>query len=90
MIKNKYFEKINDLLTEKKVFLVDGNENFDKYYQNCNIYLSLSKREGLSQSMIKSMHNSNIIISLNVAGCRNLIQNNINGFLIDEKDLEKK
>ena len=88
--KNKYFEKINDLLTEKKVFLVDGNENFDKYYQNCNIYLSLSKREGLSQSMIKSMHNSNIIISLNVAGCRNLIQNNINGFLIDEKDLEKK
>ena len=40
--------------------------------------------------MIKSMHNSNIIISLNVAGCRNLIQNNINGFLIDEKDLEKK
>ena len=37
--KNKYFEKINDLLTEKKVFLVDGNENFDKYYQKIVIFI---------------------------------------------------
>ena len=86
--KNKYYREINQLLKKKRIKIIDGNQSFESYYQSCNIYLSLSKREGLSQSMIQSMHYSNLIISLNVAGCRGLIEDNKNGFLLKNHDIK--
>jgi len=86
--KNMYYNAINQLLKKKRITIINGNQDFENYYENCNIYLSLSKREGLSQSMIKSMHYSNLIISLDVVGCRKLIANKKNGFLLKNHDIK--
>lgn len=85
-------EKIKDIIAKYKlnqhVILfpwLDRNEAL-AILKKAKLYLSTSLYEGLPISIIEAMALGIPTIAFNVDGNRDLIKNNINGFLIDNKD----
>lgn len=67
------------------------NVDVYKYLAKNNIYILMSKNEGLPISIIEAMRASMMVISTNVSGIPELIDHGYNGFLLEpsENDLVK-
>lgn len=65
-------------------FIAPTNE-VANYYKNADIYILPSLFEGLSLSLIEAMASGCAIIASNVGGNSELIENYVNGYLIDNK-----
>ena len=59
------------------------NSRVRKYLSNSNIFILTSRNEGLPISIIEAMRDSLAIISTNISGIPELIENKHNGLLID-------
>ena len=63
------------------------------YIQKCHIYVLPSYHEGMPRTVLEAMSMGRPIITTNVPGCSDTVENNKNGFIIDSKDsnqLEEK
>jgi len=59
------------------------------FLQQSNLVLLFSKREGLPNVIIEAMGTGSVIIATNVGGIPEIINNNVNGFLIPYGDVDK-
>ena len=63
------------------------------YIQKCHIYVLPSYHEGMPRTVLEAMSMGRPIITTDVPGCRDTVENNKNGFIINSKNsnqLEEK
>ena len=77
---------INQLGLNSKISILDGRVDLSEYYQKANIYLSTSKHEGMSNTIMEAMTYSLPVVSTNSGDSSYLIENEFNGFICDVGD----
>ena len=72
---------------DKKNYIIffDETDDVRQFLSSADCFVLPSYREGLSRSILESMAMSLPVITTNVPGCRQLVQNDINGFLCEPK-----
>ena len=63
-------------------------QNVPEVLSNTKYLLLTSFHEGLPYSVLEAMASGCIVIANNIAGITNLIQHEVNGFLVDDNSLE--
>ena len=74
---------------ETPVELVDYTDNVLNFYRACDIFVLPSYREGLPRSVLEAMAVGRAIITTNVPGCRETVENNRNGILVEPRSVNK-
>ena len=91
-IKNEHSKsiqiKINQYkrLMGDKLIITGEVKNVEDYLKLFSVFCLPSYREGLPRSIIEAMSMKLPVITTNIRGCRELIKNNINGFIIPIKN----
>lgn len=71
----------------KKAMLADGHyvpiDKMPQFYNDIDVYLCASSSEGFSLSVLEASSCGRPIISTKVGGCEDLIEEGVNGFLVD-------
>ena len=87
---NKKFNlAFNRYIKLSKINYVRSSNKISKYIENSSFIVLPSYREGLSKVLTESICVGRPIITTDVPGCRELVKNNINGFLIKKKSSEE-
>ena len=98
MLLGKYETAMQDALSKEYVqkFIDDGIvERFEEtddvrpYYAQCSVYVLPSYREGTPRTVLEAMAMGRPIITTDANGCRETVQDSVNGFLVPVKDIEK-
>lgn len=58
------------------------------YLNRCSVYVLPSYHEGTPKSVLEAMAVGRPIITTNAPGCRETVQDGVNGFLVEVKDVE--
>lgn len=93
IIGEKYYKNsFNDLfynkIQETNISYINFSTNINKYIRNATCIVLPSYREGLSKVLLESLAVGRPIITSNVPGCRELVKENKNGFIVNVKDSE--
>jgi len=87
------YEALKQLIKDKKlensVLMVGYRSDIEKFVNACDIVVSASKREGLPFNIIEAMICKKPVVASNNRGHRELVENNINGFVFEQGDIEK-
>ncbi|GEC79212.1 glycosyltransferase [Flavobacterium aquatile] len=86
-------ELLNRLKLENEIEFVGFQEDTQKYYLNSDVYILNSFSEGFSNSLLEAMYLKRMCITTNVGAATEMIQNDINGWIIqvnDENELYQK
>lgn len=98
MLLGKYETNMQDALPKEYVqkFIEDGIvERFEEtddvrpYYAQCSVYVLPSYREGTPRTVLEAMAMGRPIITTDANGCRETVQDTVNGFLVPIKDIKK-
>lgn len=82
--KNKIISKVQDYSLESSVELVDATKEINKYYRNSRIFAFTSRMEGFGMVLLEAMSFGNACISFDCpSGPRDIIKNEVNGYLIE-------
>ncbi len=87
-LKNKLTKKIKELNLENNILLLGIREDIRELTSISDIYITTSIREGLSKSIMEAMSMEKPIISYNIRGIRELIEDGNNGFLVPFKNID--
>lgn len=84
----KLYKKIHDLKLENNVFLLGEIENhlLVNYYNGCNVFILPSLSEGIPVAVMEAMAMELPVITSNITGLPEIIEDGINGYLIPPKD----
>jgi len=63
-------------------------EEVIQHIEQCSIFVLPSYREGLSRSLIEAAAKGKAIITSDTPGCREVVKNGVNGFLVPTKDVD--
>jgi len=85
-------ERIIESEKLKNVYLIPFSNEIEKYYKISDIFVLLSKNEGLSNSLLEAQSCGVPAIVTEISGSEDIIRDNYNGFLIrpDSNSLEDK
>ena len=88
ILKNELEKKISDNnLSNEIIFLgKKSREEIPDYLSAADIFLNASHFEGAPLSIIEALHKGLIVISTDVSGINNIIQNKLNGMLFEKND----
>jgi glycosyltransferase involved in cell wall biosynthesis len=95
----EYRKKLDELIKELRLKNVKFGEAVFalnekiRVYNNAEVFVLPSKREGMPQSLIEAMACGNIAIASDIIACREIVKNGKNGFLFkqgDENDLAER
>jgi len=84
--KGKYQEIVNKLCLNNRIHFLGYRNDIDKLLQISDLEISSSKREGLGLNLIEAMYMKLPIIATINRGHKELIINDINGYLINNKE----
>jgi glycosyltransferase involved in cell wall biosynthesis len=74
-------------ISEKFIFL--GHlDDMETFYSGLDLYLNTSMHEGIPMSVLEAMANGVPVIAANTGGLREIIEDQKNGFLINERNTE--
>lgn len=79
-------EELEDWLRLSQIHYLGKVDNMKKVYEQVDIMVLPSYREGLSKSLIEACAMSLPIITTNVPGCKDVVEDGYNGFLCEPKD----
>lgn len=91
-IKNEHSKSIQKKINKykrlmgSKLIITGEVKNVEDYLKLFSVFCLPSYREGLPRSIIEAMSMKLPVITTNVRGCRELIKNNINGFVVPIKN----
>lgn len=81
--------KISEFGLEDKIFLCGWRDSMEKEYQNAAMYVMTSLQEGLPMVLLEAKANKLPLISFDIeTGPDEIIQDGINGFLIEAYNIE--
>ena len=75
--------RLNNLSDNVSMLGSIDNSKVRKYLSNSNIFILMSRNEGLPISIIEAMREGLAVISTDTSGIPELVENNYNGLLID-------
>jgi len=67
---------------------IGKTDKIKDFFKICDVIVLPSYREGLSRLLIEAASASKPIITTNVAGCKDIVENGVNGFLCEVKNSE--
>lgn len=83
--KNKFISELNKYESNRvKVF--DYKNNLLNYQKNCFLYLHITDLDAMPRSILECMSFRKPVVASNKFGIKEIISNNINGFLINNKN----
>ena len=85
----KILRKIKKMNLESKVILTGMVDNVQDYLICSDIYVLSSFREGISRSMLEAMSCKIPVISTNIRGSREVIENYENGILYEKSNIKE-
>jgi len=85
--KNKFNSHFFSLLKKSNIKYHGYKENILEYIKRSSCIVLPSYREGLSRFLLEGLSLGKPIITTNVPGCKQLVKNNKNGFLVNSKDV---
>ena len=77
---------ISEWVDEGLITYLGFTDKTVKYYQDADCIVLPSYREGMPKSLLEAMAVGKPIITTNVAGCRDLVENGENGLLCEPKN----
>lgn len=77
-----------ELGISSKVNFAGYDKNIQKYFDKTDFYISPSQIEGLPFNILEAMRAGSIVLSADVKGCNDIIEDNVNGFLYPFDDIE--
>ncbi len=83
-LKEKFIKKICENKLENYFFLRGWSEKVEEDIRNFDVALMVSKWEGFGLVVCEYMATLKPVIAVNVGGVKNIIENNINGIMINE------
>ena len=86
-------KEFNSYLLEGGIKHFEHTDNIIDVYKKMDIIVLPSYREGMSRTLLEAASMKMPIITTNVPGCREVVRDGVNGFLVkpkDEKDLIEK
>jgi glycosyltransferase involved in cell wall biosynthesis len=81
-------EKLNSLTDDKYLIWKGHQENVKEIYESADIVCLPSYREGLPKSLVEAMAVGCPIITTDAIGCRECVDDGVNGFLVPVGDYE--
>ena len=79
-------EQINNWKKEGIVDILGFKEDMVKHFQGCSIVCLPSYREGLPKALLEGASCGRPIVTTDAPGCREIVQDGINGYLVPLKD----
>lgn len=85
MGKDYFFLKklVKQIKIQDKITFLGNRDDVYSLLKSCNIFMLLSKREGLPLSLLEAMCCKLPVIGSNVSGIRQVIKNRVNGYLVN-------
>jgi glycosyltransferase involved in cell wall biosynthesis len=87
-LENKIREMVNNLNLQEEVDLLINPPNIQEIVRKCDIYISTSLFEGLSNSIMEAMGAGLPVIATNVGDNTYLVSNHYNGFIVPCRDID--
>lgn len=84
--KDDFSNLIRELNIEANIEFVGEKKNVDQYYTSNSIYVLPSRSEGMSNSLLEAMSHGLPCVSTKVSGAEDIIDDKINGFIVDIED----
>lgn len=88
---DKYYLRITKIINNynlsKKIIITGLNNNVYKHLCNIDLYVHPSYREGMPRSVLEAMSMSKIVIATKIRGANEIINDSINGFLYEKKNI---
>lgn len=81
-------EQLNSWNQEGFVSWLGYVENIAEFWQNNHISVLPSYREGLPKSLLEAAACGRPIVTTNTSGCREVVEDGINGFLVPVRDVQ--
>jgi len=81
--KGKYQKLVKKLNLEDRVYFLGFRDDIEKLIQISDLEISTSKNEGLPVNIMEAMYMKIPIVATNCKGNRDLIKNDINGYLVE-------
>ena len=79
---------LNKWFIESKIKKLDFTDNIVSILNKMDCLVLPSYREGMSKSLMEGAAMGKILIASNVPGCKEIVKNNVNGFLCKPRDTE--
>tara|TARA_B100001029_G_scaffold48172_1_gene38225 strand:+ start:2282 stop:3415 length:1134 start_codon:yes stop_codon:yes gene_type:complete len=79
-------EQITDWKKDGFVKILGFKDDVVKYLHRCSIVCLPSYREGLPKALLEAASCGRPIVTTNVPGCREIVQDGINGYLVPPRD----
>lgn len=79
-------QKLEEWVEEGVVEWWGYREDMELVYQKCVVACLPSYREGLPKSLLEALASGLPVVSTNVPGCREVVLDGVNGFLVPPKD----
>ena len=76
-------EEIKKRELDENIFMLGVRKDIPKLITACDIGMLLSYREGLPRNIMELMAYGKPVIGTNIRGIRDLVYNNINGYIVD-------
>lgn len=86
--RNNLEKLVMDLKLTNNVKFLGYATNLEIYQRIVDVVVSCSKREGLPTNIVESMLSGTPVVVSNNRGHRELVKNNINGFIVDVDDID--
>lgn len=77
---------INDWINNNIIEYLGSTDDVRPFINKADCIVLPSYREGTPRSLLEAASSAKPIIATNVAGCTNVVENNVNGFLCNVKD----
>jgi N,N'-diacetylbacillosaminyl-diphospho-undecaprenol alpha-1,3-N-acetylgalactosaminyltransferase len=75
-----------EFLENKNVNWLGHRDDIKEQIDKCNIFVLPSYREGVPRTLLEAASMSKPIVTTNTVGCKEVVDDNINGFLVPVKD----
>ncbi len=84
-----YEKKVNAMNLRNHILFLGYRKDIDKLLQLSDVAVSSSKREGLPVNVMEAMATGLPLVVSNCRGNRDLVKNEVNGYVVDIDDIEK-
>jgi len=81
-----YRNFVERLRIQSAVIFLDKQTNPDKYFDEADIFVLPSRREGMSNALMEAMLHAVPCVATDISGSQDLIRNDINGILVPSMD----
>ena len=79
-------ETVEEYIREGVVERFDETDDVRPYYAKCSVYVLPSYREGTPRTVLEAMAMGRPIITTDTNGCRQTVEDGVNGFLVPVRD----